>query len=87
MNMMNLSATSSEIAVISLFSDEPAIEERKSDPQDFATLQASLEMSTDQQIEKIVLNNPSFKLPLSVMTLKFQQENLNLKRSFEVISN
>lgn len=87
MNIMNLSATYSEIADISLFSDESAIEERKSDPQDLATLQASLEMSTDQQIENIVLNNPSFKLPLSVMKLKFQQQNLDLKRSLEGISN
>jgi hypothetical protein len=54
LNMMNLSATSSEIGIISIFSDKTAIEERKSDPQDFATLQASLEMSTDQQIERIV---------------------------------
>ena len=54
MNMMNLSAASSEIGIISIFSDEPAIDETKTDdPQDFATIQANLEMSTDEQIEKI----------------------------------
>ena len=44
-------------------------------------------MSTDEQIEKIVLNNPSFKLPLSVMKLKFQEQNLKHKKEFEGILN
>ena len=54
MNIATLAATSFDITLNPIFSDDTAIEESKTDgPQDFASLQASLQMSTDQQIEKI----------------------------------